>query len=92
MKKAGHPPATMPKLSLSEFKHIIRCCYKSKAVSDKIIRDLEEADDAKKFMNTEFSKVTRMDSFKALLRMDDKLFKLIGKYMSPGNYNMSHVI
>lgn len=62
-----------------EFKHIIRCCYKSKVASDKIIQGLEISEDPNKFMNEALTNITTLPSYKAYNAMKPKYGNIIGK-------------
>ena len=72
-------PTTLSRDERAELKHTIRCCYKSKSVSDQIIYDLEKSN----FELSEATKVVvgleKMASYGAMIK--SKL--LSPTYLSP---------
>ena len=84
MKRAGHPvtpqmPTNLQTPSQFEFKRIIRCCYKSKSVSENIIQNLKTSADPNTFMKDVLDKVKKLPSYKAYEAMKPKFGNLIGK-------------
>ena len=60
-----------------EIKHIIRCCYKSKTVSDKMISELTTNKDVV------IAKLMRSERFQNIYGRDDKFNSLPVSYLSP---------
>jgi hypothetical protein len=76
---------TQDTMNPSEIKRIIRCCYKSKVVSDKIINDLECENFSSKSVKNVLSKLESSNKRYALA-MDPKVAKVMSSpvlYSSP---------
>jgi hypothetical protein len=55
-----------------EFKHIIRCCYKSKVASDKIIQGFDNSKiNPEEYMKVQLSKIKEKPTYKAFIAMEN---------------------